>query len=92
MSINNIILDSKQYNEVKSRNAYTISYSNPEPAYGEIEFFFLPQPVYLQCFRRESPAELSLLSKWIVPVEVAEMDVHVVILYSMIVNTDFKQN
>ena len=58
----------------------------------KLNFFFLPQPVYLQCFRRESPAELSLLSKWIVPVEVAEMDVHVVILYSMIVNTDFKQN
>ena len=43
----------------------------------KLNFFFLPQPVYLQCFRRESPAELSLLSKWIVPVEVAEMDVHV---------------
>ena len=77
-SINNITLHSRQYSTVKSRNTYTISYTNPESgttAYGQIEYLFSTTSVFAviqELVQLEFPAELSLLSKWIVPVEVAE--------------------
>ena len=63
-SVNNIILHSRQYSKVKSRNTYTISYSNPESgttAYGQIEYFFSTTTsvfaVIQELVQVESPAE-----------------------------------
>ena len=59
---------------MKSRNSYTICYNTHTTAeYGQIQFYIAtPQTVLATIMKleiTEGPEELSLVSKWIVPVK-----------------------